>query len=187
MQGNNNPAKQYLQRYRWAIKRADALRAAIADARERATGTVQRTKAVQVLGGAAAYDRMADDVCTYLEATEQLETELKEVDKALQEVMTAIKAVPDEAQKTVLMMRYVCCMSWQKIQEALHYEQTQVFVLHGRGLLVVNKWLRRDENRDSDWLAVLEHGTHAVFQKHDGTQDAGNGSEALRSAKHTDL
>ena len=159
MQGNHNPAKEYLKRYRWASKRVDALLAAIQDARERATGTVPRIKAVQVEDGKAAYDRMAEDVCIALEAEEQLKEELQRANAILHEVLEAIAAVKDEAQRTVLILRYVNCMDWLSIQNAIGYEQTQTLVLHGRALLEVNHWLdeRRPKiDRDEGWLEAMK-------------------------------
>ena len=160
MQGYN-PAKEYLKRYRWAVKRVDALRATIQDARERATGTTQRVKAVQVEGGKAAYDRMAEDVVYALEAEEQLGYELRELNGILHEVLEAIRAVEDEAQRTVLTLRYVNCMDWIGIQDAIGYERTQTLVIHGRALLEVNKWLaarRPKADRDAGWIEALKEG-----------------------------
>ena len=60
----------------------------------------------------------------------------------MQEVMAAINSVPDEMQKTVLTMRYVEGLNWIKISENIGYEISNTYVLHGRGLVHVNKWLK---------------------------------------------
>lgn len=161
MNGKYNAAKEYLKRYRWASKRVDALKAAISDARERATGTVPRIKAVQVEGGKAAYDRMAEDVCIALEAEEQLQAEVQRLNVVLKEVLEAIRSVHDEAQRTVLTLRYVQCMDWIGIQEAIGYERTQTLVIHGRALLEVNRWLdekRPKVDREQGWIEALKEG-----------------------------
>ena len=140
-----NPAKTYLRRYRALVVQRDSLQRSIDAAYDRAYSCTQRLKPVHVQGGGGVYDRMAEDVARITDATEQLRDAKAKVDAALGEILTAINAVPDEMQKTVLMLRYVEGLDWRAIQEAVNYEETQIFVIHGRALWHVRRWLESAE------------------------------------------
>ncbi len=136
-----NPAKVFLRRYRAIIARQESLQRAIDAAYERALSCTQRLRPVHVSGGGGAYDRVAEDIAGAIDETETLRKAKEDGDRALAEIMRAIDAVPDELQKTVLIMRYVEGLDWIGIQEKIAYEKTQVFVIHGRALLNVMKWM----------------------------------------------
>ena len=140
-----NPAKTYLRRYRALVIQRDSLQRSIDAAYDRAYSCTQRLKPVHVQGGGGVYDRMAEDVARITDATEQLRDAKAKVDAALGEILTAINAVPDEMQKTVLMLRYVEGLDWRAIQETVNYEETQIFVIHGRALWHVRRWLESAE------------------------------------------
>ena len=136
-----NPAKTFLKRYRAMMQRRESLQRSINEAYDRATNCTGKLKAIPVSGGGAAYDRMAEDVVKIADSTAQLKAVLRQIDKDLAEILTAIDAVPDEMQKTVLTLRYIEGLDWLKIQEQLHFERTQTLVMHGRGLWHVKQWL----------------------------------------------
>lgn len=140
-----NPAKTYLRRYRALLIQRDSLQRSIDAAYDRAYSCTQRIKPVHVQGGGGVNDRMAEDVARITDATEQLRDAKAKVDAALGEILTAINAVPDEMQKTVLILRYVEGLDWRAIQEAVNYEETQIFVIHGRALWHVRRWLESAE------------------------------------------
>lgn len=137
-----NPAKAFLRRYRALLLRCDALSEAIQEAHERATNRTVRPNPNKVQSGGGAYDRMAEDACKAADAEILLEQEMEKVRAAISEILAAIDAVPDEMQKTVLTMRYINGYDWVKIQEKINYEERMPFVLHGRGLVAVNRWLK---------------------------------------------
>ena len=94
-----------------------------------------------VSGGNGAYDRMAEDVAKIADETELLRGTLEDVSAALKDVLRAIEAVPDEMQKTVLTLRYVEGLDWISISEKIQYEERMTFILHGRALWNVRRWL----------------------------------------------
>ena len=63
--------------------------------------------------------------------------------RPLREILAAIDSLQDERQKEILTRRYVAGEGFQDICEGMHYEKTQVFVIHGRGLIQINKWMER--------------------------------------------
>lgn len=136
-----NPAKTFLKRYRAIMYRQESLIRAINALRERQTDCTVKLTAVQVSGGGFVRDRMAEEVVRVMELEEQVVESERRAAAALAEILKAIDALVDETQKAVLTLRYVEGLSWQSIQERMHYEETQIFVIHGRALWNVNHWM----------------------------------------------
>ena len=141
----DNPAKRFLRGYRALLIRRDSLMREIEQRRENATGTTVHLKPIMVTGGGGVYDRMAEDVARIVDAEDTLSDALAEISRKLKEILTAIESVPDEMQKTVLTLRYIEGLDWIKIAERIGYEERQTFVLHGRALVEVNKWLTQHQ------------------------------------------
>ena len=138
-----NPAKVFLRRYRAICGRVDALQRAIDDAMARAFNTGVTLKEIKVLSSPVEHDPMARDVCSAVDACEILYQKKAEAEMALREILAAIDSLQDERQKEILTRRYVAGEGFQDICEGMHYEKTQVFVIHGRGLIQINKWMER--------------------------------------------
>ena len=144
-----NPAKSFLRRYIALSGRVDALSRAINQAMERAYNTGVSIREIVVLSSPAEHDPMASDVCNAVDACEMLYQEKAKADAALREILAAVDSLKDERQKQILTMRYICGDSFQKIMESIGYEQSQTFVIHGRALVEINKWLQRRANNGS--------------------------------------
>ena len=137
----HNPAKAYLQRYRAARARYLSLCREVIQLRESVTGTTVQLKEDVVTGGGAS-DRLGATVAKIVDIENAISGELTGVAETLQEVETAINAVPDEMQKTVLTLRYIEGLGWPEIAEQIHYEARQTYTLHGRALATINEWLK---------------------------------------------
>lgn len=136
-----NPAKAFLRRYIGLCGRVDALDRAIRQAMERATNTGITLKEIKVLSSPAEHDPMARDIASAIDASEILYQKKAEAEAALREILGAIDSLKDEQQKELLTRRYVSGDGFPEIMSAMHYEKTQVFVIHGRALVEINKWL----------------------------------------------
>lgn len=136
----DNPAKRFLRGYRALLVRRDSLLREIERRRESATGTTVRLKEINVQSG-GAYDRMAEDVARIVDDEESLGDALAEIARKLKEILQAIESVPDEMQKTVLTLRYIEGLGWLPIAERIGYEISNTYIIHGRALVEVNKWL----------------------------------------------
>lgn len=139
----DNPAKTFLRRYIALSGRVDALSHAIDQAMERALNTGVSLKEVKVLSSPAEYDPMARDVVNAVDTCEILYRYKGEAEAALRDILSAIDSITDERQKEILTMRYVAGMGFQDIQEKIHYEKTQMYIIHGRALVEINKWLEK--------------------------------------------
>lgn len=141
----DNPAKRFLRRYKALIVRRDSLLREIERMRESLTGTTVALKEDVVFGGGTS-DRMGATVAEIVDAEEALRPVLREIAQSVGEIMAAIDSVPDEMQKTVLTLRYIEGLDWISIQERIGYEERQTFIIHGRALAAVNRWLERSRN-----------------------------------------
>ena len=137
-----NPAKVFLRRYKSLCGRVDALQRAIDEALARATNTGITLKEIKVLSSPAEHDPMARDVCSAVDACEILYIYRAQAEEALREILCAIESLKDERQKELLTRRYINGDGFPEICEAMHYERTQVFVIHGRALLMITKYLQ---------------------------------------------
>jgi len=145
-----NQAKEFLNRYRHLVQRRESLLREIDMIRARATSTSIRLKDVSVMSSSKVHDQMAEDAAILADSTAALDALVKDIDSALVSVLSAIDAVQDEKQKTLLTLRYIEGLSWQQVQERMAYEHTQAMVIHGRGLLVVKDWLKERTKTDID-------------------------------------
>ena len=143
----DNPAKVFLWRYKALSGRVDALQRAIDEALARATNTGITLKEIKVLSSPAEHDPMARDVCSAVDACEILYQYKAEAETALREILAAINSLKDERQKEVLTRKYINGDVFPDICEAMHYEKTQVFVIHGRALIEINKWLEKEKKQ----------------------------------------
>ena len=139
-----NPAKVFLRRYIAISGRVDALALAISQAMERAFNTGVSLKEVKVLSSPAEHDPMARDVCNAVDACETMYQYKAEAEAALREILSAIDSLTDERQKEILTMRYVAGMGFKDIKEKINYEETQMYVIHGRALMGINSWMERN-------------------------------------------
>jgi hypothetical protein len=147
-QRKENPAKVFLRRYIGLSGRVDALSAAINRAMERAFNTSVTLKEVKVLSSPAEHDPMARDVCNAVDACEILYRYRDQAAKALQEILSAVESLKDERQKELLTMRYINGEPFDVIMEKIGYEKTQAYVIHGRALVEINKWLERRQKKN---------------------------------------
>lgn len=147
MSRQENPAKVFLRRYGSICGRVDALQRAIDQALARATNTSITLKEIKVLSSPAEHDPMARDVCNAVDACEILYRYKAEAETALRDILAAIDSLKDERQKELLTRRYIVGEGFPEICEAMHYERTQVFVIHGRALIEINKWLEKEKKQ----------------------------------------
>ena len=141
MKKKENSAKIFLRQYLSLCGRIEALQRAIFEAEDRAMSMNITLKEIKVLSSPAEHDPMAADVCRAVDASEMLIEEKRKAEYALQRILDAIRSLADERQKEVLTRRYINGDGFNDICEAMHYEKTQIFVLHGRALVEINKWL----------------------------------------------
>ena len=143
----DNPAKRFLRGYKALLLRRESLLREIERLRESLTGITAPLKDDPVQSSGAA-DRMADTISRIVDAEEALAPALTEINAHIREIMAAIDSVPDEMGKTVLTLRYIEGLDWISVSQRINYEERQTFVIHGRALAAVNRWLSNENRPD---------------------------------------
>lgn len=135
-----NPAKQFLKGYKALMLRRESLLREVERMRESLTGTTVQLKQ-DVVTGSGATDRIGNLVPQIVDTEEAIKPELTEINERIKRIFSAINSAPDEMQKTVLTLRYIEGLDWLAISERIGYEISNTYIIHGRALSEVNKWL----------------------------------------------
>jgi len=76
-----------------------------------------------------------------VDAEDRLRQVIAHTGEALAARLALIERLPDERQKTLVTLRYIDGLNWEKIGYAMHYERTQVFAIHSQALLAAQSAL----------------------------------------------
>lgn len=147
MRKPENPGKAFLRRYKALTGRVDALQRAIDRALERATDTSVALKEIKVLSSPSVPDPMASGVVIAVDACQILYEYKAKAEQALTNILDAIDSLEDERQKELLTMRYICGDSFVKIMAKMGYAEAQTYVIHGKALIGINRWMELHPDR----------------------------------------
>ena len=131
-------AKRFLRGYRALVIRRESLLREIESLRESLTSTTVTLKQ-DVVSTSGASDRMGDTVARIVDAEQALKPVLADIAGQIANIMSAIQAVPDEMQRTVLTLRYVECLDWLTISERIGDEISNTYIIHGKALMEVER------------------------------------------------
>lgn len=140
-----NPAKKALMGYRSILRQRDEVRQELAEHYARATSCTVRLKPYKSAGGAASYDRMAEDVLLANNARDELarlEKELADKAERLRRMMDWPEAEPH---REVILRRYLRGQRWEEIAGAMHCDKVTAWRWHGMALAVINARMAEDE------------------------------------------
>lgn len=135
----NNPAKTFLKQYTALKEQYKSIQREMAERRECLTNTTAPMDgdAVQSSSG----DRMASVIASIIDSEVDLAETAREIERSLRDILAAIGSVQDSMQKAVLTLRYVEGLDWISVSERINYEISNTYIIHGRALVEVNKWL----------------------------------------------
>lgn len=141
----DNPGKVFLMQYRALKRRIDALQRAIEDAIEGAmvTGISYGEK---VQSSPREHDPTASKVAKALDDAGMLYEYKTRASRSLREILDAIESLSDERQKEILTRRYINGETFPDIAKNMHYSEPTIYILHGRALMEINKYL--DEKKE---------------------------------------
>lgn len=142
--GYNNPAKTFLCQYRALSVQLESIKREVERKRESLTSITAPLKP-DVIKSSGAGDRMAEAIAQIVDAEEQFAEIVGEITKAQKEIMGAINSVENATEKAVLMLRYVEGLDWLTVAERIGYEISNTYIIHGRALVGINKWLEQNE------------------------------------------
>ena len=135
----NNPAKIWLKRYTALKSQYDSIQRDMAKRRECLTSISAPIGGDAVQSSSS--DRMASVIASIIDSEEDLAETAREIERSLREILEAISSVPDATQRAVLTLRYVEGLDWIRVAERVNYEISNTYIIHGRALEAVNRWL----------------------------------------------
>ena len=92
-------------------------------------------------------DRMSATIAKIIDAEAGYDETVQRIVVEQQRILDAIASVPDATQQAVLTLRYVEGLDWLSVADRIGYEERQTFVIHGRALAEVKKWLETGGQR----------------------------------------
>ena len=141
-----NPAKVYLQRYRWLKKEKDTIAAEVRELYASATRITASTDGIKVQAS-GIYDKMAESVVRAADAAARLTDAERRIDDQLRDILSLIDGLSDERYRAILLMRYIRLYSWVKISMEMDYQEAQIYRLHGKALKELNEILEAREKQ----------------------------------------
>ena len=133
--GKTLTAKEYLRRYQDANREINALLKEIHNLRLLATSITQGLSPDRVQTTPA--NRTESIISKIVDMEKEVDTRVDLLHSIKNEVMQTINAVEEPICREVLIRRYICGDTWEKIAVDMNYTYQWVCVLHGRALELI--------------------------------------------------
>lgn len=133
-----NPAKEALRGYRSILRQREEARRELEEHYARATSCTVRLKTYKAAGGAASYDRMADDALSAADAREVLADWERELGRQAADLRRLMDVPTDQLHREVVLRRYLRGQRWEEIAEAMHCDKVTAWRWHGEALKAIN-------------------------------------------------
>ena len=130
-------AKEYLQQYRDAVRRAAASLDHLEELRAMAMRITPNYSGTG--GGGQTGDRIGAAVARIVDAESRVSDELELLEATERAVIGTINSVEDKRLRGILYRRYICGRKWEVIAVDLNIEYRWLLRLHGRALQEVQK------------------------------------------------
>ncbi len=82
-----------------------------------------------------------------MEIEQEIAGEIRRLRRVRAEIVRAIERVEDENQRTVLELRYIAGLRFEKIAARMSYDRTWVWKLHKRGVMAVAKSVNTSQHK----------------------------------------
>lgn len=137
--------KEFLQQYQSILMDVRNLEAEKNALENLVMGVTVRTD-LEHVQSCSRPDRMAELAVKIADAEREIMEQRIQAFHKLQEIERVIRKVENPDYRTILHMRYVENLTWEKIAAVLYYSYQWVCKLHGRALLETEKILAQDRN-----------------------------------------
>ena len=129
-------AKEYLSQYRLLDARINAKLKQLEDLRERAfsVGGGQNTGT----HSSTPYDRVGELAAKIVDREAEINRDIDTLVELQREISGKLALVTDDKLRLLLELRYINCMTFERIACEMNYSYKQVCRLHGRALSAVN-------------------------------------------------
>lgn len=135
-------AKRYLNQIRWLTIEIESRKEELQRIREETYDITSGRDGprVDASGHSSKTERAAIKL---VEATERLERAILKREKIREEIEADIAALPDPAERTVLLLRYRELLSWEELADRIHYTARTAQRIHGRALANIEEILKK--------------------------------------------
>lgn len=131
-------AKSFLRRYERAKKRVEEIKKRLADLEAQSTNVTQAMEADRVQTSPQP-DRIGRVVAMKVDlAADLVEAETDELD-LMNQIYVVLNQLEDPDHQRLLRLRYIECLKWEDVADQMHYESRNIFYIHGRALVEVEK------------------------------------------------
>ena len=127
-------AKDYLSQALWLDQKINIKLEQLEVLRALATKVSANLREEKVCGGNSARSHMENTVVKIVDLEREINEDIDRLVDLKTEIHGAIKQVDDVISQILLEMRYVNGRSWEDIINALGYDRSTIFRLHGRSL-----------------------------------------------------
>ena len=125
--------KEYLQQYRYAVRRVAAAQEHRDELREIAE-RITPNYASEGGGTHQSGDKLGSAVARIIDAEKRVSAEIELMIATKNDIENTINAVNDDRLKDILYSRYICGKKWEQIAVDLNIEYRWLLRLHGRAL-----------------------------------------------------
>ncbi len=136
-------AKSFLKRYERAKKRVEEIKRRIADLEAQSINVTQAMDAERVQTSPQP-DRIGKVIAAKVDlASDLLEAETNELD-VMNQIYAVLNQLEDPDHQRLLRLRYIECLKWGDIADQMHYEDRNIFYIHGRALVEVERIIHEE-------------------------------------------
>lgn len=135
---NNQEKKTFLEQYRNCDKRLDALYDELARWRSRAE-KITPILSQEPAGGRSDGNQVESAVEKIIAIESEISAKIDELMIIKQQVVDAIKSVPDQTLQLLLSRRYILGETFEQISVAMNFSCRQIVRLHGKALLEIRE------------------------------------------------
>jgi len=136
-----SPVKRYLMEYAALCQRRDALQNELDRLREATVRVTARLSPARP-SGKPIPGNGENAILRALDGETRLEEVIGHIGEALSARLALIETLQDERQKTLLTLRYIRGLDWETIGYRMHYERSQLFLIHNNALEAAQQALR---------------------------------------------
>lgn len=129
-------AKEYLSRYIQLGREIAAKEAEIKELQDKLYSLPSALKEAPVMGGGGS-DRLANLLSNIIDKQKEIKADVRHLMRIREEIENTINAVTDCDQRTVLIYRYLCGVSYEDIAQYMSYSLRKIHYLHGQALQAV--------------------------------------------------
>lgn len=134
--------KEYLSSLRFAEIMIKIKLEKIEETRELALRVNQALNPVKVQGGQRK--NIVEEVALKVVClTQQLEKQVDEYRELQKNVYELINSITEDTVRTVMELRYIHFMSWEKIADSIYFNQSHIYRLHNKGLKEIAKIFKK--------------------------------------------